>query len=78
MEGIWAAWRFKLLEWFHSDIQGGHHGSHLENFSNHICSRTVCLIELKLDGRHWGVMEIFSELLKLFCSNIQDGHSKSD
>ena len=34
------------LKSFHSDIQDGCHGGHLEN------------LELKLDGRHWGVMEI--------------------
>ena len=45
----------ELLKWFLSDIQDGHHGSYLEN---HICFRTASLIELKLDGRHWGVKEI--------------------
>ena len=24
----------ELLKWFHSDIQDGHHGSHIENFQN--------------------------------------------
>ena len=39
--------------------------------SNHICSWTISLTELKLEGDigHWGN----SELLKSFCCNIQDG-----
>ena len=32
MEGIGAAWRFRImLKWFRSGIQGGHDGSHLKN-----------------------------------------------
>ena len=46
----------EFLKWVRSDIQGGHHGSHLENLQ--ITSRTVSLIELKLDGKHWGIMEV--------------------
>ena len=42
----------ELLKWFHSDIQDGKHGSHLENLEITFCSRTVSGIELKLDGRH--------------------------
>ena len=45
----------ELLEWFRSDIQDGHHGSHLENLQ---ITSELSLIELKLDGRHGGVMEI--------------------
>ena len=44
----------------------------LKIFKSHLLP-IVSLIELKLDGRHWGVTEYFSELLKLFCSIIQDG-----
>ena len=61
----WKWWKasghhgdLELLKWFRSDIQDGHHGSHLEKSSNHICNWTVSLIELKHDGSHWGVMEI--------------------
>ena len=37
-DGVETQWKasgqqgnLELLEWFHSDIQDGHHGSHLEN-----------------------------------------------
>ena len=57
MEGIGAALRFRIAKMVSSDIQDGHHDSHLENLQ--ITSALEhCLIELKLDGRHWGVMEI--------------------
>ena len=48
----------ELLKWFSSYIQDGHHSSRLKNMQITICYRTVSLIELKRDGRHWGVMEI--------------------
>ena len=65
VEGIRAAWRFR----------------NAKNASNHICSRTVSLFELKLDGVGEGggaggaALGCYgnSELLKSFCSNIQDG-----
>ena len=31
MEGSGQHEDLELLKWFHSDIQDGHHGSHLEN-----------------------------------------------
>ena len=71
-ETWWKASRqhgyLELLKCFRSDIQDGQHGSHLENLQ--IKPAPECLIELKLDGRHSGVMEI---QLKSFCSNIQLG-----
>ena len=30
-------------------------------------------VELKLDGKHWGMCYGDSELLNSFCSNVQDG-----
>ena len=51
----------EILQWFHSDIKDGHHGSllgHFENLQITSASVTVSLIELKLDGRYWVVIEI--------------------
>ena len=48
----------ELLKWFRSDIQIGHHGSHLENLQITSAAERLSLIELILDGRLWGVMEI--------------------
>ena len=47
-----------MLKWFCLHIQDGHHGSHLENLQN--TSPECCRIELTIDGRHWGVMEMRS------------------
>ena len=62
----------ELLKLSCSNIQDGHHGSHLENLQIMSASEQLSLIEFKLDWRYWGVNGN-SELLKLFCSNIQDG-----
>ena len=40
----------ELLKWFHSDIQDGHHGSHLENLQNHICLRMEVWLSLNKMG----------------------------
>ena len=58
MEGIGATWGFRIAKKrFRSGIQDGHHGSHFENLKSHLLSNGKSL-EFKLDGRHWGVMEI--------------------
>ena len=58
-KAYWQHGDLELLKWFRSGIQNGHHGSRRENLQiTSFCSRMVSLIELKLDGRHWSVMEI--------------------
>ena len=74
-------WTVSRIEWKWWKASGHHGGLELLKWfrsyprwppwqpsSNHICYWTVSLIELKHDGRHWGVM------LKSICSNVQDGH----
>ena len=48
----------KLLKSFHSDIQDGSHGHHLEILSNDISSQIISQIEQKLDGRYHSDTEI--------------------
>ena len=52
----------ELLKWFRSDIKDSHHGSYLDHLENFQITSAphpvVSLIELKLDGRYWGVMKI--------------------
>ena len=63
-DGVYTWWKasgwhgdLELLKCFHSDIRDCHHGNHLEIFKSHLLLN-VSLIEIKHDGRHWGVMEI--------------------
>ena len=64
----------ELLEWFHSDIQFGYRGSHLENVQITSAPEWQVWLSLNLMG---GIGVGNSELLKLFCSNIQDGRHSS-
>ena len=67
---------WELLKLFRSSIQDGRHGGHmaaiLKFFKRHL------LPNRRLDWAKtwWEALELHrdSELLKLFCSNIQDGH----
>ena len=71
----WEAWEWhsdsELLKSFHSDIQDGWHGGHLEILQRHL------LPNHKLDWAEtwWEASERHrdAELLKLFHSDIQDG-----
>ena len=58
MEGIRAAWRFRITKMVPFWYPWWPPWQPSWKSSNHICYWTVSLIELKHNGRHWGVMEI--------------------
>ena len=71
VEGIGAAWRFRIDKMVPFWYPRWPPWQPSWKSSNHICSWTISLTELKLEGDigHWGN----SELLKSFCCNIQNG-----
>ena len=58
VEDIGAAWRFRTARMFPFWCPRWLPWQPSWKSSNHICSQTASLIELKFDGRLWGIMEI--------------------
>ena len=69
MGGTGAIWRFRIFKIIPFRYQRWRPCQPSWKLSNYISSQTINQIELKLDGRQLRD----SELLKSFCSDIQDG-----
>ena len=66
VEGIGASWRFRIAKMVPFWYSRWPPWQPSWKSSNHICYRTVSLIELQHDGRHWGVMEFRIAKVHLF------------